>query len=200
MAKKLWPKRLVTASAVLVKGVPERSQLNACIGPQLDDQIGLFWYAQGFRAAGRRLVDELVANDQTSDFTLDTVVYPIVFVYRHHFELLLKLIIRECDKANGGKGGFPKGHKLGPLWTQCRTLIEAMFKAAEWSQNAVVGQLLAELDKIDPTGQAARYPHDTDGKKSFAGQPLLNVEHFASTADRLSDYLGSILRAVESRG
>lgn len=155
------------------------------------------WYSEGFRSAARRLVDELVTDGQTAAFPIDTVVYPIVFLYRHHFELFLKLLIRDCKLAQGEIGSFPKGHKLTPLWQEFRTLAEKLFPKADWSQNSTAEALFKELDAVDPIGQAARYPQSTAGDKSFHDKPLLNVEHFANTADRLSKYLEAIAYGVD---
>jgi hypothetical protein len=127
------------------------------------------------------------------------VVYPIVFLYRHHFELILKLLMREANLAKGGEGDFPAGHKLGPLWAKFRTAVEPMFNTADWSQNDLAGELFRQFDAIDPDGQTARYPHNTKGQKSFDGESLLNIEHFAEVADRLSDYLETIGNAIDAR-
>jgi hypothetical protein len=195
-----WPDSFMVAGDVLVKGVRERSHLNACIGTQLDDQTGLFWYADGYKQAARRLVDEFISEGQTADFTLDTVVYPIVFLYRHHFELLLKLLLREGDLAEGGEGNVPMGHGLGVLWSKCRARVEPMFKTADWSQNDLVDELIKQFDAVDPNGETARYPHSVKGNKSFDGNSLLNIEHFAEVADRLSLYLETIGQAIDAKG
>lgn len=200
MPRKPWPPKLLKPGEILVKGVRRRSHLNACIGPQLPDQSGLFWYADGYRQAARRLVDEFVTNGQEANYALDTVVYPIVFLYRHHFELMLKRLLRELDLIKGGKGKFPAGHKLGPLWSKVRASIEPMFKDADWGQNALVDGLIDQFDAIDADGQTARYPRNSKGTKAFENQPLLNVEHFAELADRLGDYLEAIGRAIEAQG
>lgn len=197
--KQKWPDELLKATDVLISGVPARSHLNACTGPQVGDMDALEWYADGFRKAARSLVNSLIQNGNTADFPLDVIVYPIVFLYRHHFELMLKLIIRAASGRAKSPTDFPKGHKLVALWQECRPRVEKMFPTANWGQNDFVERLFKELDTVDPVGQAARYPHDTSGKKSFSQQPLLNVEHFAETADRLNAYLDSIMTAIDAR-
>lgn len=108
MPKDNWPTPRIKPSDSFTGGTKDRWYLNACIGPQLSDSRALSAYTDGFRSAGRKLVDTFIEQGNTIDYLLDTVVYPVVFLYRHHFELLLKSLVEECNIVEHGKWGIPK--------------------------------------------------------------------------------------------
>src|SRR6266849_9877987 len=60
---------------------------NACLNVMHGyDQIG---YTEGYRRGARLLVEYVAENARDQDY----LVYPIIFLYRHHIELALKNII-----------------------------------------------------------------------------------------------------------
>ncbi len=123
------------------------------------------------------------------DLPVDTVVYPIVFLYRHYFELMLKRLIRSARAALGERATSPDHHKLSNLWATARNLVETAHPDGDWVQNAIVTRLFEELDTLDPNSEESRFPVRRKGGASFADVPLLHVRHFALTAERLADYL-----------
>lgn len=173
-------------------------QNNACIGNQLPPSRGMRTYADGFRSAARRLVEQIIEGE-TTGLPVDTAVYPVLFLYRHHVELVLKMIILSGRQVLGETGPSPLGHRLGALWATARPIVERCFVDADWSQNDVVTALLAELAAIDANGEAGRYPASRDGERHFADHALLNVRHFAETAERLSEFLSYVLMVIEDQ-
>jgi hypothetical protein len=75
---------------------------------------------EGYRRAAQRLVDSLAADPTGMDF----VVYAIVYLYRHWFELRLKIIIDLGRQLLQEGDGYPKGHSLHTLWPVARTLTQ----------------------------------------------------------------------------
>lgn len=199
MSETPWPTPILSPTDRFVDGYQPDWHLNACIGRQLPSgRRGMHHYCDGFRAAARRLAEQLVEGENRIDLPVDLAVYPILFLYRHHFELILKLLIASARSFLRDGKGFPKGHELDALWETARPLLERCFPAgADWSQNVIVTELLNELSAVDPAGQAGRYPEDIKGQKHFEHLSLLNVRHFADVSERLSDYLAEILFAIE---
>lgn len=191
-----WPKQLLNANDHFVEGDQPDWQHNACVGPQLPERLGMNFYSGGFQRGARQLVSDVVSGAH-HDLAVDLIVYPVVFLYRHHFELLLKLLIVSSKRYLKRPAEPPRGHGLLVLWNVARPLIEQCFPQDEWSQNNVAEALFKELEKVDPLGQAGRYPVDTAGVRSFQGIPLLNIRHFADVAERLSEYLNSVLFGID---
>ena len=102
---------------------------NACLNVTWgDDQIG---YTEGYRRGARLLVEHVVENAQDQDY----LVYPIIFLYRHHIELALKGIIRrapflidrqltDTEKKHLGK------HRLNLLWADLKPMLAEICRAA----------------------------------------------------------------------
>lgn len=66
---------------------------NACLGNLATPHA----YSQGYRKSARILSEYVYEKGRHQDF----LIYPIVFLYRHHIELILKqLIIQGSDLAN----------------------------------------------------------------------------------------------------
>jgi hypothetical protein len=74
----------------VVFGPGTDSSRNACIAPWDADSA----YTTGFRRAAFRLAID-VCDTETHQ---DTLIYPIVYLYRHHVELVLKAIITSASK------------------------------------------------------------------------------------------------------
>src|SRR5262249_34936851 len=97
---------------------------NACLG-----WGGQHCYTEGYRRGAQRLVEYVVKTH----FDQDYLVYPIIFLYRHHVELALKGIILETaniighpltheEKKNLGK------HRLDLLWQDLKPMWDALRK------------------------------------------------------------------------
>lgn len=169
-------------------------QMNACVGPQLPQQCSWSYYSDGFLIGAQCIVNK-VQEDRS--VPVDIAVYPVLFLYRHHFELVLKCLIRASRSLLREEVRSPSGHRLVSLWETAAPLIEQCFPDADWSQNVIVSRLIMELAEIDPDGQRFRYPMAQDGSRSLEDTPLLNIRHFAQTAEKLSAYLRQVLRGIE---
>ena len=77
------------------------------------------FYIRGYKKAADILVDHVLLTD--SD--LDTLVYPIVFLYRHYLELLVKNIIENGAKYLGIEEKPKTNHHLDTLWSKAKEII-----------------------------------------------------------------------------
>jgi len=120
-------------------------------------------YATGFREAGDRLLEDLLDRGRHHDL----LVYPIVFLYRHHIELMLKFLIQDMhrmlDKDPPSKD-ILKTHFLRKLWGDLEGLTDE-WKGRDWKSEPdaqSAARLIRELDKADPKSEMFRYPSDHD--------------------------------------
>ncbi len=139
---------------------PDRSwQFNACLNYGLDN-----WtvYSDGYKEAAGILVRALLAERAT----LDSVVYPLVFLYRQYLELRLKQLARDCSRLLEVEYQLKATHRLDVLWTETRRLLHKA--EAKWSDQStsiayeVVDQALSDFVGVDSTSMAFRYPEDRD--------------------------------------
>ena len=103
-------------------------QAYACVASGFDDII----YQDGYRQAALHLVEYLCDKGNEQDF----LVYPIIYLYRHHIELTLKSIIRTAysllDEAVIGNRSDPlTQHDLSKLWASARPLLNAVSEIAD---------------------------------------------------------------------
>jgi hypothetical protein len=113
-----WPKK----SDSLFKMIPgdrHNVSLNA-LGPEGDSWMQIIG---GYKDAADILVDNITDNRSSPDF----LCYPIIFLYRHFLETLLKITIRYGYRLLDRKKDFTATHNIVYLWNECRCIIEKTF-------------------------------------------------------------------------
>jgi hypothetical protein len=96
------------ADDVLFRGDLPDSQRNAVLNSIIGR--GRYAYSEGYRRGARILVQYVVDHAMDQDF----LVYPIIFLYRHHVELVLKdILLRAPSLTSRPLSEAAKKH-LGP--------------------------------------------------------------------------------------
>ena len=102
-------------------------KMNACLNISGDITHG---YIEGYRKGAERLVEwvEVELTDQ------DYLVYPILFLYRHHLELRLKEILGLLRSVGLRKDPPPKGHDIRQQWSEAKAVLFRLAGAGdkEW--------------------------------------------------------------------
>jgi hypothetical protein len=150
-------------------------------------------HLEGYKVAA----DQLVKTIETGGHDQDFLVYPIVFLYRHHLELLLKDLRAAGWRRYDWDPTAKADHKLPGLWKDCRKVIEEAWPGAPSSDADVVDKLIAEFDAMDPNSTAFRYSTSMKGEKSLPDNVThLNLRHLSETMDKLSHFLQASLTCV----
>lgn len=157
---------------------------NACLNFVNDHGWG---YAEGYRRAAELLTQHIDTHGRDQDL----LVYPLVFLYRHHIELAIKRIITlsllMVDDPSRSK---PKAsHNLNTLWAAARKLlreVDATFPRANHKNTDCV---IKELNRIDERSTAFRYDRTQDGDPSLQGITLINTRRFSQKIKAASDEL-----------
>lgn len=168
-------------------------QLNACVNFGHDD-----WdvYAEGYRRAGEILVARLA---ETNSESIDFLIYPLVFLFRHALELQLKSSIRWGRLVlNRPSRGYPLGHNLLDFWSDCRPLAEEFWPAESSDLLDDIEQTLSEFEEHDPDGQAFRYSVDTGGARTKPRLTHINLGVFYEQAIKAYDLLDGMNTAFEN--
>jgi len=144
-------------------------------------------YLLGYRQAAELLLPELIAcsNEQ--------LVFPFLFLWRHHIELYLKFLLELARELHGQSAKADKVHTLPQLWSSLRPLIESNMLDSDLD---ALAQIIDDLDNVDPSSTEARY---ADGEtptglvKSLAKVPDgFNAQHFADVLTKVSDLFDAI--------
>jgi len=176
-------------------------QANACVNG-IDDSIA---YQDGYRRAALHLAEYVCDAGRGQDL----LVYPIVYLYRHHIELTLKSIISlacfvvdytltEKDLDTLGR------HDLAKLWRLTRPLLSPTCElggspALPIDDLEGIDSYILQLHKHDPDGQRFRYPTAKSRGCSAKRLPSLspdlkhiNIRDFAIALEKLADYLDAL--------
>ncbi len=145
-------------------------------------------YAEGYREAADRLLEQIGNGVGTKDF----LVYPIVFLYRHFVELKLKEIIQDSRNLLDIEASLALEHRLDRLWKDARALLEEVEQHNPAATNEVLDdaeRLILELHGIDATSTVFRYPRDRDGKPHDLGSDYLSLDRFREGIQDLAAFL-----------
>ncbi len=183
-------------------GSGQDSHRNACIA-----QWDADWtYSRGFRRAAERLAEHVCDTDTDQD----VLIYPIVYLYRHHVELVFKAIIKSAsgllDRELTEQDLKILGrHGLWELWQTARPLLNPVCDRADNPPFPVadlegVDSYIRQIHEHDPDGLRFRYGTLKAKGASQSGfrsslnprLKLVNVRVFAAAMEKLADYLEGI--------
>lgn len=176
-------------------------EANACISG-IDNVMA---YQNGYRRAALHLAEYVCDARRGQDF----LVYPIVYLYRHHIELTLKSIIRTAcfliDYTLTEKDLDALGrHDLAKLWNLARPLLNPACElggspALPHDDLEGIDSYIFQLHKHDPDGQRFRYA--VTKSKGLKGKRVhslpddlrhINIRNFATALEKLADYLDAL--------
>lgn len=147
-------------------------------------------YACGYKEAAERVYESWVV---LSD---DSLVFPIVFLYRHYVELRLKELLHSAERYLDLARGWEANHDIRTLWEHLGCLLPEIFPNESEANLKSAGRLLLELAKVDPFSFQFRYPESTRGQKHLDDFDRLDVVSFIDAMRRLSAFLDGASMAL----
>jgi hypothetical protein len=178
---------------VLFTADAPNKDFNALLNPSFGDQE--YQYLQGYRSAYRTLIQQVLKNPSDQDF----LALPILFLARHHLELTLKYLLLRASHYLGrglsaaAKDNLKTSHNLSRLWADLKPLLREVFQAYGSKQEAEIAGVesyIRQITEIDPTAQAFRYNTLRGDVPSISPDAeVINLPHFGSRLERLSNYL-----------
>lgn len=145
-------------------------------------------YAAGYKDAADAILYAL-SERKTS---LDSVVYPLVFLYRQGLELQIKLILPLARQLTKSPAKEDHSHSLMLMWAELRTLLNELTPRACDLEVPAMEQFLHQLAEIDPQSFAFRYPEDKKGQLSLPDLHHINVRHLSEVMDSMFMLLAGI--------
>jgi hypothetical protein len=156
-------------------------QRNASIARHGHERLVLMM--TGYKAAA----DLMVERAARSGYDRDTLVFPIVFNYRHFIELSLKYLIATYGRTVNVESNW-KSHDLADLWRTFKRVVKAYGNNDPEHTDRVVEHIIAEFAKVDPGSSSYRYPVDRDGKLLELSQDQLDLQSLADVMQSLEGY------------
>lgn len=138
-------------------------------------------YALGYKDAADALLYAL-AERSTS---LDTVIYPLVFLYRQALELQLKLLLPLARRLAEAPAKDDHRHELMPLWKELRQHLEVLITDEDDAEYTAMEEFISQLHEADPRSFAFRYPTNMRGEVSLPDLAHVNVRHLSDVMDSI---------------
>ena len=161
---------------------------NACLNYMPDHGTA---YTEGYRRAADILINHIDESGRDQDF----LVYPVLFLYRHHLELLIKQIIglalalaEDPDKHQYKKDD----HNLNNLWPLAQKLILEVDDSYRPSDFKIVKEVVKALHQADERATDFRYARRNDGIRSLEGIHYVNPRRFGEKMGEASDLLDGV--------
>ena len=107
-------------------------------------------------AGNMRAAELLAASCENDRYESATLVYPILYNYRHAVELALKWIIMKFGDYASVEVGDYEHHNLWKLWCVYKEIVLEL-GSDDGNTLEVVEQVIKDLHDLDKSGQAFRY-------------------------------------------
>lgn len=125
------------------------------------------FHQAGFKRAAELLLQHFLRDIDGAAFDRDTLVLPILFLFRHYLELRFKEIITSGSRLLGEQVDWPFSHDLADLWKKCRNVCERIYGSDRDDYLQFVDKCVADLNLLDPSSESFRYPIDRRGNPPF---------------------------------
>jgi hypothetical protein len=116
----------------------------------------------GYMTAGAALIDE----SERRPMDRDTLIYPILFNYRHGLEAAMKWTIEQYGSlANISLDANDRNHDLWELWKLCKKIFAVAREPSSGEDEAAqaVERVVKDFQQIDKSGTAFRYSKNKNG-------------------------------------
>jgi hypothetical protein len=159
---------------------------SAAVSSIREDSWGI--YADGFNRAA-----ELLIVNVRSTYEVNTVVFPILFLCRHHIELMLKEIIGYGLYLNQEVRTPPGSHDLQNLWNEAKSYIRKEVLDVSADELEYVERLILDIHSLDATSEGSRYPVIKKRNASFSwDSPDINLDDLGEKMKTIGEFLHKV--------
>ena len=168
---------------------------NACLNSSRRPDL---FYSLGYLEGARQLTKHVLETYSEQD----TLIFPIVYLYRHHVELLLKRLLVVASSVADRRLTDAElkhliKHRLDLLWSDIKQTLPASCRNANLAlpdkENMEgVDSYIQQLNRVDRESQSFRYATSTEGTAALPGLTQINIRTFAERMECLCDFLASV--------
>lgn len=177
---------------------------NALLNWGNDSAAEIISYAWNYRSAAMNLV---AFRERQGVWSLDNGALPILFLYRHSFELYLKALVYRAAVLSIDKqelvDALPRlwrEHSLLRLVEMSQPVIDASsgrWLASSGELREKIVALARELDRVDPGSYSFRYPVTAKGGPALPSNFFTNIFVFSEAVETVLDDLGQFCGSLE---
>jgi hypothetical protein len=125
------------------------------------------FHTVGYRRAAEILLRRFLDDPDETAGERDSLVLPILFLFRHYLEIRFKDIIVCGQALSGQQAQWQVGHDLRTLWAQAMAFCEADPGTNPHGQLEKIQICVVEISELDPDSTSFRYPRDKKGRPKF---------------------------------
>lgn len=149
-----------------------------------------YGYIHGYQLSADELIDRLSERNDLG--YLDTIIYPVMFLYRQFIELSLKQIYfyysRE-DAKDKIKRIQRTSHDLIAIWKEVKiVLIEASDCRDDKESIETVENYIMQFSEIDNSSFRFRYPVNKQFEQTVEKQQKINLSNLKSRMTELGNF------------
>jgi hypothetical protein len=181
----------------LFKGI-KKDPTNADLGWISDKSSA---YISGYKLAAEKLSEGYEHLDTQAK---DSLIFPIIFLYRQHIELSLKSIIRELEiKLNNNREPEElEHHKLLNLWDESEKLynqflqdnsVSLVFTKPEATKER---SIVNDFNMVDKNSFSFRYSTNKDNTKSLGGIDYISLNNFQTQISIVIERIENIIETL----
>lgn len=138
----------------------------ACFRWDGTDWLAFYMYADNYYNAAFQLLEDSKNNRYSNDYqpcqNIDSIIYPICFMYRHYVELTLKwLYLKYATLDNEGRKEYLNhaGHKLNPFWIDLKPILQKKMSKVDCDCDIeAIEHYVNEWHQFDEESFKMRYP------------------------------------------
>lgn len=183
---------------------PIGSHGNALLNWRTNSAAEIITYAWSYRCAAMNLISH---RERREFVSIDEHALPILFLYRHAFELYLKALVYRAALVSIAEEeltlAIPKlwrEHSLLRLLEMCGPLLRSKY-VHMWDDELEekIAHVAGELDEIDAGSYAFRYPVTSSGQPALPTHFQTNIFVYSEILENVMDDLAELCRFLEGK-
>ena len=150
-------------------------------------------YADGFKRGAELLIEHV-----ESTYEVNTVIFPVLFLYRQYIELSLKEAIGYGRYLEKLPQTPPGGHDLKNLWGEAKAYVRKNISDVCYAELDSIEKLILDIHTIDPTSEGSRYPvvkkrgTSRRGPSFSYNSPRINLDELSDSIKAVSEFLNKV--------
>ena len=140
----------------------------------------------GYMKAGELLIEAC----EEHNYERHSLIYPILFNYRHGIELAMKWVITQYGRYSTVQISIIEHHNLWKLWQICKQIIIEV--GSESEDISYVEQVIKDLHHLDNSAQAFRYSRDKNGDLFTLPDGMVDLQNIRAVMEGVSHFFDGV--------
>lgn len=146
----------------------------------------------GYMKAGELLIEACEEHSHKRH----SLIYPILFNYRHGIEVAIKWVIVQYGKYSDVKTGNIEHHNLWELWQTCKQIIIEV--GSEGEEISHVEQVIKDFHDLDISAMAFRYPNNKNGDLFTLPDGIVELQNIREVMEGIAHFFDGVDGQLDS--